>query len=65
MERKNKTWEGKKKKRKRRKGKENVHRREGENVCLIVLLSVGDKLENFKLIFNTINCLMKHNNLPY
>ena len=55
-----KLGKGKKKER-----KENVHRREKEkkNRHLIFLLSGGDKRENFKFIFNTINCLMKHNNL--
>ena len=36
----------------------------GGNGCLIFLLSVGDLQEILKFIFNAINCLMKHNNLP-
>ena len=55
MERKNKTQEREKKKKRDRKGKENAHRRgEKKNGCLIFLLSVGDKREILKLIFNTI-----------
>ena len=46
--------QGKEKKRKEAKKK---------NKSLIFLLSVGDKREILKLIFNTINYLMKHNNL--
>ena len=41
-----------------------THTEEGkENGHLIFLLSVGDKWKILKLMFNTINCLMKHNNL--
>ena len=60
MERKNKTRKGKKKR--EREEKENLCRK-GGNGCLIFLLFVGDKRENLKLIFNTINCLVKLNNL--
>ena len=35
----------------------------GENGLLIFLLSMGDKQEILKLIFHTINCSMKYNNL--
>ena len=58
VERKNKTRQGKKKEEKK------THTEEGKkNGRLIFLLSVGDKPEILKLTFNTLNCLMKHNNL--
>ena len=56
MERKNKTPEEEKK---------NTHRR-GKKKRMSAqsfFLSLGDKREILELIFNTINCLMKHNNL--
>ena len=43
--------------------KENAHRRGKKNGRLIFHLLVGDKREILKLMFNAINCLMKHNNL--
>ena len=55
-----------KKEKRERKGNEKKTHTEGEggkNGCLIVLLSVRDNPEILKLILNTINCLMKHNNL--
>ena len=65
VERKNKTRAGKKKKKERkereeRKRKENARRRGGGK---IFILPVGGKREILELIFNAINCLMKHNNL--
>ena len=59
MGRKNKTWE--RKKREIKKGKRT--QRGKKKRCFIFLLSVGDKSEILKLIFNTINCFMKHKNL--
>ena len=57
MERKNITREGEKKKKK-------THRREKKRMSAqSFFLSLGDKREILELIFNTINCLMKHNNL--
>ena len=58
MERKNKTPEGKKKgeKKKKRKCKQKGG---GENF----ILPVGGKREILEIIFNVINCLMKHNKL--
>ena len=58
MERKNKTRDGGKKKREKKKHTEGENNRR-----LIFLLSIEDKQEILKLKFNTINCLMKHNNL--
>ena len=53
-----------KEKKKERKRKENAHRKgKKKNRHIILLLSVEDKQEILKLTFNTINCLMKHNNL--
>ena len=47
-----------------RKVRENAHSKGGgKNGCLIFVLFVRDKQEILKLIFNAINCLMKHNNL--
>ena len=52
-----KKWEGEEKEKK-------MHTEGGEkNGPSICLLSVGDKHEILKFIFNAINCLMKHNNL--
>ena len=62
-ERKNKTQEGGEKKREKRKRKENAHRRKKKDGCLIFLLSLGFKREILKLMFNAINCSLKHNNL--
>ena len=58
----NKTREEKKRERERER-KENAHRMGKKNKRLIFLLFVGVKLKILKLTFNTINCLMKHNNL--
>ena len=57
MERKNKIREGKK--RERKKHTEGRKKEWVLNFCL----SVGDTREILKLIFNKINCLMKHSNL--
>ena len=58
---KEKTKHGKKKK-EREKKKKRTRKGEKKNKRLIFLLSVGDKWKILKLIFNTINFLMKHNN---
>ena len=51
-------------KKKKKERKENAHRKWGrKNGYLIFLLSIGNKQKILKLIFNTINCLMKHNSL--
>ena len=58
--------ERKKEKKRERKEKENKTHTQGQgkgNGRLICLLSIGDKWEILKLIFNTVNYLMKHNNL--
>ena len=64
MKIKNKIWEGEKKERERKeKGKKTHTEERGEERTLnLLLLSVGDKREILKQ-FNTIICLMKHNNL--
>ena len=64
VERKNKSWKwGEKREREKKRKRKHTQKGGGKNRCLIFLLSVGDKREILKLIFNTINCLMKHNNL--
>ena len=59
MERKNKTEEGKKKEREEKEKKKRTQKGGGKNF----ILPVGGKQEILELIFNAINCLMKHNNL--
>ena len=57
-------WKENIKHRNEKKKKENAHRRRGKkNGRLIFLLFIGDKQEILKLIFNTIICLLKHNNV--
>ena len=51
----------KEKKKRYKKEKENKMHTQRERKNSII--SVGDKPEILKLIFNTINCLMKQNNL--
>ena len=64
MDNKDKTWKGKKKKKKERKRK-NAHRRGEKEWALNLSFIRRRKAGNLKLIFNAINCLMKHNNLSY
>ena len=61
MERKNKKIEGGKKREKKKKR----HTEGGKKAGTFFLLSVKNKWEILKLAFNTISCLMKHNNLSY
>ena len=51
------------KKKKKREKKMHTEGGENKNRHLIFLLSIGDKQEILKITTNTINCLMKHNNL--
>ena len=54
---------GKKREEREKKKHTEEEKKKKKNRHLIFLLSVGDKRETLRLIFNTINCLMKHNNL--